>query len=277
MGNCTADAGRQRRLARIFRRSGRLILVALDDALISGPHVNLNRARGLPALCEASGADAVMGHIGTFIHQYIPPALGRVVNLSASTSRATPTRKVIVSSVEQALRVDADAVAYQLHIGSEYESSMLRDAGSVVRESSRYALPTLLVAYPRAEHTDGSPHEFEELRNSDFDEYVRLCGHSARIAVELGADVVKVRYPGTPESFATVVAACEPVPVLIAGGPYRDAGLILADTRDAISVGGAGVAVGRSVFESSSPGDVVRALDDLEKSICAESTSVGEQ
>jgi fructose-bisphosphate aldolase/2-amino-3,7-dideoxy-D-threo-hept-6-ulosonate synthase len=171
----------------------------------------------------------------------------------------------MVSSVKQALAVDADAVAYQIHIGSTYESAMLIEAGQVIRTASNYDLPVLVIAYPRGEHADGSVNDFLDVRDNNPDEYVKLCSHAARIAVEIGADIVKARYPGSPERFAGLVQACEPVSVLIAGGPFRDRDILLRDVRDALKVGGAGVAVGRSVFEAADPGATVRALDELEK------------
>jgi len=168
-----------------------------------------------------------------------------------------------VFSVEQAVTMDADAVAYQLHIGSQYETQMLHEAGEVVRRAAEFGLPTMLISYARSENPDGTPHDFGELRDNNYDEYVRLCAHAARVAVELGADLVKTQYPGDQEAFSQIVEACVPVPVVIAGGPYRPESLVLDDVRDALKVGGAGVSIGRGVFDSDDPSNVLRRLTEL--------------
>lgn len=260
--NRPAD-GRTRRISRVFRDpSGKALVVALDDSLISGPGPSLNAAAGLPKTCAENGADALMAHIGTFLRQVVPPSLGRIVNLSASTTRSTPTRKVLATSLSQALKIDADAVAFQIHLGSQFEGEMLRQAGSIVSDASRYEIPVLLVAYPRTENSAGSADDFESLKVSDFPAYVGRCVHAARVAVELGADIVKARYPGTPETFREIVEACDPVPVLIAGGTYRPKEAVIADARSAIRVGGAGVSFGRAISQAKDPSTVLRELHE---------------
>jgi class I fructose-bisphosphate aldolase len=87
-----------------------------------------------------------------------------------------------------------------------------------------------------------------------------IVAHCARVGEELGADVVKVPYTGTPDSFEKVVNACC-VPVVIAGGPKmnndRD---ILQMVHDSVAAGGAGLSVGRNIFQHKNPDLIVKAL-----------------
>ena len=87
--------------------------------------------------------------------------------------------------------------------------------------------------------------------------------HAARIAAELGADIVKVNYTGSPKTFAKVVAGC-PIPVVIAGGDkIGDEKQVFRMIREALDAGGRGVAVGRNAFGHAAPVRMTRAIAAL--------------
>lgn len=89
---------------------------------------------------------------------------------------------------------------------------------------------------------------------------VKVIKHCARLGAELGADVVKVSYTGSPETFKEVVEGC-PVPVVIAGGPKMDSDeAVLEMVKGAIDAGGAGVSIGRNAFQHKNPRNIVRAI-----------------
>jgi len=92
------------------------------------------------------------------------------------------------------------------------------------------------------------------------DEYdVEVVKIAARVAAELGADIVKTNWTGDPDSFKEVVKGCM-APVIIAGGEKSGIKGILEITKQSIEVGGSGVAFGRNVFQAEDPIKVVRAL-----------------
>jgi class I fructose-bisphosphate aldolase len=87
-----------------------------------------------------------------------------------------------------------------------------------------------------------------------------VVAHCARVGMELGADVVKVPYTGDPDSFSRVVDACC-IPVVIAGGPKVDQPRAFFQmVHDSIQAGGAGLSIGRNIFQSDDPSQMVRAL-----------------
>ena len=89
---------------------------------------------------------------------------------------------------------------------------------------------------------------------------VALC---ARVGMELGADIVKVAYTVDFDSFASVVQGCN-IPVVIAGGPKLDSTeSFLRMVHDSLEAGGAGLSVGRNIFQHSCVADLVRVLRDL--------------
>jgi DhnA family fructose-bisphosphate aldolase class Ia len=101
---------------------------------------------------------------------------------------------------------------------------------------------------------------------------VKVVKHAARVAAELGADLVKVSYTGDAESFRTVVEGCS-VPVLIAGGEKAENDIdVLKNIKNAILAGGGGVSIGRNVFQHEDPGQMIRAI----KAIIHDNTSVKE-
>ena len=112
-------------------------------------------------------------------------------------------------------------------------------------------MPLLAMVYPRGPLiTD--PHD------------PRLVAHAAIMAADLGADIVKTLYPGSPASMSDVTAAC-PVPVIVAGGSRMgSADHVLRFVTDALLGGAAGVAIGRNIFTAPDPrvmaGLVTRAV-----------------
>ena len=154
------------------------------------------------------GADAILMHKGIVEqgHRGYGKDIGLIVHLSASTSLApNPNNKVIVTSVEKAIQLGADAVSVHVNLGSETD--------------------------PRGQKVENE-HDVE------------LVKHAARVGSELGVDIVKTNYTGDPDSFKEVVEGAL-VPVVIAGGPKVDTDEeLLQMVKDSIEVGGAGVAFG---------------------------------
>ena len=92
---------------------------------------------------------------------------------------------------------------------------------------------------------------------------VDVVAHAARLGAELGADIIKTNYTGDVDSFKEVVDSC-PVPVIIAGGPVMDTSKdVLQLVSDAISAGGAGLSIGRNVFQHQDPAKIVKALSAI--------------
>ncbi|MFF5858371.1 2-amino-3,7-dideoxy-D-threo-hept-6-ulosonate synthase [Streptomyces sp. NPDC012751] len=238
------------RLARLSRhRDDRFLFVPLDHSVADGPIVAAARFNGLVRTAVEGGADAVVVHKGRVAG--IDPGLLRdcalIVHLSASTAHAPDAdAKVLVGDVEEAIRLGADAVSVQVNIGSLTESRQLADLGSVADACRRWNVPLLAMVYPRGPRIS-DPHD------------PALLAHVVNVAADLGADLVKTTWATPLERMADVVASC-PVPVLAAGGPHRPGADPAAFADGVMAAGCAGLAVGRTFFESGSPARVIRAL-----------------
>ena len=256
-----ANSGKQRRLARLFRHSdGRAVILPIDEGLISGPGGRLSDLSILFSAIESTPPDGILLFAGVLTRYW--SALGAsaaIVNVTASTKGATHTRKVLCTDVEAAVAAGADLVAVHVNVTSRYEGDMLRTLSTTVRKAEAFGVPVFAIMYPRREG-DGDDDNYQELRKADLGRYSQLVAHAARIGMELGADVIKTQYTGSPETFERVIEATRPVPVVIAGGPLCSEPDALSAIRGAIAAGASGASFGRNVFERDDPARLLRLL-----------------
>jgi fructose-bisphosphate aldolase/2-amino-3,7-dideoxy-D-threo-hept-6-ulosonate synthase len=122
---------------------------------------------------------------------------------------------------------------------------MLEDLGTVAVECLEWGLPLLAMMYPR-----GAKIEDEN--------DVEVVKHAARVGAELGADIIKCPYTGSPETFREVVEGCL-APVVIAGGSKTSDEETLRMIEGAMKAGGIGISMGRNAFQHENPAKLVRA------------------
>lgn len=232
--------GLRNRLSRIMG-SGHTVMLAVDHGYFQGPTTGLedpNKAI-TPLIPYADSLMVTRGVLRTSIRP--TESVPIVLRVSGGTSVLRElSDEGVTTSVEDALRLNASAVAVSVFVGSDHERQTLLNLSGLVNEGERFGMPVLAVTAVGRE------------MNRD----ARYLGLACRIAAELGAHVVKTYYC---EGFDEVVNSC-PVPVVIAGGkklPERDA---LGLAHNAISKGAAGVDMGRNIFQSSNPVGMIRAV-----------------
>ena len=243
--------GKQIRMERIIdRNTNKTVIVPMDHGVSSGPIYGISDMRDAIDRVVGGGANAIVEHKGMVGagHRRSGKDVGLIIHLSASTSLSPyPNTKTLVCSVEEALRLGADAVSIHVNIGDDMERQMLNDFGIVSRRAQDWGMPLLAMIYPRG----------EKIAN-EYDQSV--LKHAARLGAELGADIVKISYSGSMESFQEVVACCY-VPVVIAGGEKMESDeQIFEMIRGAMDAGGAGVSIGRNVFQHKDPTRMVAAV-----------------
>ena len=246
--------GKKIRLERIINRhTGRTVIAPMDHGVSNGPMKGIIDIDKTVESISQGGADAILMHKGIVEqgHRGYGKDIGLIVHLSASTSLApNPNNKVIVTSVEKAIQLGADAVSVHVNLGSETESEMLQELGEISETCSYWGIPLLAMMYPRGQKVENE-HDAE------------LVKHAARVGSELGVDIVKTNYTGDPDSFKEVVEGAL-VPVVIAGGPKVDTDEeLLQMVKDSIEVGGAGVAFGRNLFQAENPGKITKAISEV--------------
>ncbi len=244
------EQGKKRRLKRIFQKDNRTVIVPMDHGISLGPIKGITNMQKIVDQLLKGGVDAIVlnkgiakridaGNAGLIVH------LSAISNLSPNTSN-----KVQVCTVQEAIRIGADAVSVHINVGAQDEDKMLVKLGRVADECDMYGMPLLAMMYPRG----------PKIQNEHGADVV---AHAARLGVELGADIIKTNYTGDVETFKAVVESC-PVPVIIAGGPICKAEHeILQTTYESIKAGGAGLSIGRNVFQHENPTLMVKALSAI--------------
>jgi len=177
------------------------------------------------------------------LRSIIPPTFTRGVVLRASGGPSILkelSNEQIALDIEDAIRLNAAALAVQVFVGGEFESQSVHNMTRLVDMGNRYGIATLAVTAVGKELARDA-------------RYMRLA---TRICAELGATYVKTYYV---EDFDTVTASC-PVPIVIAGGkklPELDA---LKMAYNAIQQGASGVDMGRNIFQAEAPVPMIEAV-----------------
>ncbi len=246
--------GKGIRLERIINRNTRkTVIIPMDHGVSNGPIKGLLDLKKTIGEIAKGGANAIVIHKGLVGsgHRGKGRDVGLIIHMSASTSLSPdPNAKMLVCTVEEAVKLGADAVSIHVNIGAEDEKTMLKDFGKVSKTCLEWGMPLLAMVYPRG----------PAIKNG-YD--VEMVKHAARLGAELGADLVKVSYTGSPESFAEVVKGCF-VPVVIAGGAKMETDKdVLEMVKGSIDAGGAGVSIGRNAFQHSNPALIVKAISSI--------------
>jgi len=241
-GSNSYDWGMKNRLARIFdAASGKTVMLAFDHGYFQGPTTGLERP-DITILPLAPHADALMLTRG-ILRSVIPPSLNKAAVLRASGGPSILkelSNEHIAMDMEDALRVNACAVATQVFIGGEYETQSVMNLTKLIDQGHKVGMPVLGVTAVGKELT----------RDAN---YIRLA---TRMCAELGAAFVKTYFvPG----FETVTAAC-PVPIVIAGGKKLPELEALEMAYRAIDQGASGVDMGRNIFQSEAPVAMIKAV-----------------
>ncbi len=146
----------------------------------------------------------------------------------------------------EALAVGARAVMSMLYVHHPAEAQMFRENAALISECHAVGVPVIVEALPYG--LGQSAHYTPE-----------HIGFAVRAAAELGADVVKTAWPGDEAAFRNIVEASF-VPVIVLGGAASDAAGILQMVEQSIRAGGAGIAIGRNVWQQPDPVLMLRRL-----------------
>jgi len=233
---------------------GRGVWIPMDHGLSGYPETGLDRMDSVIDFAIKGRADAIVLQKGVLTHQYQRTSWNKFVcHLSASTVHGGPNSqsKVTVGDVEEVISRGAVAVSAQVNLGDDAEPEMLYDMGRITSDSWNHGVPTLGMVYPRGPNLILDP-----------EDETKGIAHAARVAFELGCDVVKVPWTGSVESFRKVTSGV-PIPILIAGGTSSSFSDTLEIVSQSIIAGGSGVCMGRQIFGSENPLNRLLALRSI--------------
>jgi predicted phospho-2-dehydro-3-deoxyheptonate aldolase len=244
------NEGKTRRLRRIMQKDNRTVIVPMDHGVTVGPIQGIANMQQITDKLLKGKVDAILVHKGIARHIDVGNA-GLIVMLSGMSNLSPNINaKVQVCSVQEAIRIGADAVSVHVNVGAQDEDRMLQNLGKVSDECDILGIPLLAMMYPRG----------PKIPNEQAPDVI---AHAARIGAELGADFIKTNYTGSIDTFKAVVESC-PVPVVIAGGPKcKSLDEVLQTTFDSMKAGAAGLSIGRNVFQCDSPTQIAKALSAI--------------
>jgi DhnA family fructose-bisphosphate aldolase class Ia len=252
--------GKSVRLRRLMKKA-RALVVPLDHGLVAGPLKGIEDPVALIKLVAQSEADAVLLTPGVL--EQVASELGQLsvvlrVDGCSTPAGGGPMRQFV--SVAHAAALGADAIIVNATIGGPHETLELEKLGHVAEEACRWGMPLIaemLSARMLGNHLDFTGTGKEALP-ANVAEDIALA---ARIGAEMGADIIKTRYSGGEESFRRIVAATGR-PVMVAGGPMRDASLrsLFEIVDGSLSAGAEGLIFGRNVWQHPRPEAVLAGL-----------------
>jgi fructose-bisphosphate aldolase, class I len=238
----------KRRMRRIFRKDGRTLIVACDHGMISGPDRGIERLGDTLKKVIDGGVDAVMASYGTACRfEDLLADVGLVLRIDGAATVLAPVDGPGAQfyTIEDALRLGADALCVTTFPGTRHEEATLEVLARVIRQAHEWGLPVMAEMVPGG--FDSGP-EFKTLKSVSV---------SARVAAELGADWVKIAYV---PNFEQVIQTCY-VPVVALGGPPKDDPCATLEmVRAAMDAGASGATVGRNIWKAEDTTGMARAL-----------------
>ena len=237
------DWGLKNRISRIIvPNDNRALMLAVDHGYFLGPTERLENAKKAiqPLVKYCDSLMLTRGIQRTSVDSSYPIPIVLRVSGGTSIIGEDLSNEEITTSVKDAIRLNATAVAMSMFVGAKYEKQTIVNLSNLVNECEEYGIPVLAVTAV----------------GKDMGKDERYLSLACRIAAEQGAHIVKTYYC---KNFEKVVDSC-PVPIIVAGGkkiPERDA---LQLTYDAIMAGAVGVDMGRNIFQSKNPPAMMKAI-----------------
>ena len=275
------NAGKKARLHRILYqfglRNGTALFLPYDQGLEHGPRdFFANPEAGDPAyiarLAVEGGFNGIAIQIGLaekFYWEYAGE-VPLVLKLNGKTDVPDDIDPLspLNASVQDAVRLGADAVGYTLYVGSPAQEHDFRQYLTVREEAQRLGMPLIVWSYPRGTAVDAK---------GGKDSFYQV-DYAARTASELGADVVKVNFPhpekqaGVPASYQrdfssqeaieAVVRSANRTLLLVSGGERAGDAAMLEKARQSMEAGATGLIFGRNVWQREH-GESLRFVGEL--------------
>ena len=252
------------RLRRLFNPEyGRSIIIPIDHGYYLGNTKGLEDPFSIMQILLEEEVDATILTYGLakitneyFTSKHAPARILAIDNAILSNIPGNPSEFLdfeLGVSVEQALKSGFDVIKVLLIWGLDPAIQMkeIKEISHLVSQCDNWEIPLMIEPLLLGSHIP------KDQRNDP-----QLIAHASRIAVELGADILKIPYPGNREQFSTIVERSR-VPVLILGGADMETPAEMFRTaRESVQAGGRGIVFGRSVWQNGQIRELIRGLKD---------------
>jgi class I fructose-bisphosphate aldolase len=235
-------------------KNGKVLILAMDQGMEHGPTdfnlKNINPEYVCDIACRGGFTGfALQKGVARHYKENYSGKVPLILKLNGRTNIVPKDEcySAPIASVKEAVGLGADAIGYTIYVGSPREADLFRDFGIIEKEAHDYGLPCVVWAYPRGKHVldEKSPD---------------TVAYAARVALELGADIVKINYPGSIDAMKWVVASAGRCKVISAGGSKQPDAEFLKKVKDIMAGNGAGLAVGRNVWQNDNPMKITQEI-----------------
>ncbi len=262
--------GKKTRLKRLLYEhgpgGGTLLVLPIDQGLEHGPIDFFANPASLDPLYQYELArdgkfSAIALHIGLaekYYHEFAGD-VPLILKLNGKTAIPSDAQAFspLTGTVEDAVRLGADAVGYTVYVGSPAQDRDFLQLLEVRRAAERFGMPLVVWAYPRG----------EAVAKKGGRDGLYAIDYAARVALELGADIVKLNYPVSSEkdaespapynslhlspddAFHKVVQSAGRALVLVSGGEKMGDEELLKKVRSSLDAGATGIIFGRNLWQ----------------------------
>ncbi|MFB6307694.1 MAG: class I fructose-bisphosphate aldolase [Haloarculaceae archaeon] len=240
-------------------RDGKVLILAYDHGLEHGPvdFTDQPESADPETIFRTATHDAVTalavqkGVAETYYPSYEDDVtLLAKLNGTSNLWMGEPDSSVNCSVDYAATQLEADAIGFTIYPGSNHEVEMAEEFRRVQEKAREYDMPVVLWSYPRGQGVKNDTKE-------------SVVAYAARLGLELGADVTKVKYPGSREAMEHTVRMAGDSKVVMSGGSKVSDEAFLSSVRSVMDAGGAGLAVGRNVWQRENPQRILDSLEDV--------------
>lgn len=242
-----------RRMGRLFGKDGKTVIVAMDHGMGLSVNPALDHTEEVLKAIVDGGADAILTTYGIAKrYQDILKGVGLILRMDGGNSCLNQENYCpeLLYTVEDAIRLGADAIACMGFPGAPYENKCMKNLGQLAAQAHAWGIPLMAEMLPGG-FDPSIPNTVENLTIT------------ARTGCEYGADIIKTTYAGTAEEFKKVIAASYQPVVVLGGEKTKNLNDLFVCLEQALTAGAAGVAIGRNVWKHPDPEKVTSTLVEL--------------
>lgn len=238
-------------------RKGKALFLAYDQGLEHGPtdfndkNVDPSYIINIAKKCKYTGIILQKGIAKKYKKEIKDSKVPLIVKLNGKTNlvKGEPISRQLCT-VKEAVKLGATAVGYTIYLGSQHETIMMQEFEKIQRQAHKQNLPTIAWIYPRGKSIKGKSSK-------------ELMAYSARVGLEIGADMIKINYSGNPRDLNWAVKSAGKTKIVIAGGIKKTEKILLKQVREIMKAGAIGLAIGRNIWQSKEPVKITNKIKKI--------------
>lgn len=237
---------------------GKAIYLAYDQGLEHGPEHDFNDININPEyiieIAKNGKYNGIILHKGIAEKYYKEIKKSKVpliIKLNGKTKlvKGEPMSSLICT-VDEAIKLGAVAVGYTIYLGSEHEEEIIEEFSSLVKKAHSKGIPIIAWIYPRG----------KAVKNDVSRE---MMAYSARVGLEIGADMIKMKYGGNKRNLSWAVESAGRTKIVISGGKKVSEKKFLKELEETMTCGAIGMAVGRNVWQNPNPLELTKKMKEI--------------